>query len=313
MKGRQHTLISGMILFGLTLATPAILAQDHSQHQQEETNSQQDSMQHDHSDGDGGQGGGGGMMNRNGRGGGGGMMNRDSQDGDGGGMMNRNGRGGGGGMMNRDGQDGGMGGMGGGKMMERMQNMHSNMHAADAASGQSAFDLISSVVDQLEANPNTDWENVNIEALRQHLVDMNQVTLYAEVETSEVEGGARYMVSGDGRTRDAIKRMVPTHASQIQGELGWNAATETVRNGVVLTVTSDDPAQTAKIRGLGFLGFMVQGEHHDDHHLLMAGGEPMTGMDHSGMDHSGMNHGDMDHGSDGTMDHDSQGGDHSGH
>ena len=195
----------------------------------------------------------------------------------------------GGGMMNHEGGDGG--GMGGGMMMQRMQQMISTMQSNQLSSGQSAFELVSQIVKRLEANPETDWATINIEALRQHLVDMNQVTLYAEVETTQVEGGAQFVVTGDGRTREAIKRMVPTHASQVRSALGWGAQTESRRNGITLTVTSDDAAQVAKIRGLGFLGFMVLGDHHEGHHLMIAGA-PMD--DHSGMDHgdgTGMNHG----------------------
>lgn len=296
MKGRQHTCITGLMLIGLSLASPSLLAQqNHEQHAQEESSGQEHGMRQQ------GNGNGDGMMNRNGQNGGrGGGMNRNGQSGDDGGMMDHGDE---------------AGGMGGGMMMQRMQNMHSNMHAGDANSGQSAFDLISEVVDQLAANPDTDWENVNIEALRQHLADMNQVTLYAEVESTEIEGGARYVVSGDGRTRDAIKRMVPTHAAQLQGEIGWNTETETSRKGVRLTVTSDDPAQTAKIRGLGFIGFMVQGEHHDDHHLMMAGGQPMAdgGMNHGRMNQGGMNRGGMNQSDGDAMDHNGQGNGHSGH
>jgi len=176
-------------------------------------------------------------------------------------------------------------GMGGGMMMEHMQQMHANLHSNDSNSGQSAFDLIKQVVEQLQANPDTDWAKVNIDVLRQHLVDMNQVTLYAEVESSTVDGGARYVITGDGITRDAIKRMVPMHATQIQTELaGWNTATQTRRDGVVLTVTSDDAATTAKIRALGFMGFMVVGDHHTDHHIMMATGQGHDGM--SGATHS---------------------------
>jgi hypothetical protein len=188
-----------------------------------------------------------------------------------------------GGMMNHEGGDG----MGGGMMMEHMQQMHTNLHSGDSNSGQGAFDLIKQVVNQLESNPDTDWSKVNIELLREHLVDMNQLTLYAEVEASEVEGGNRYVVTGDGITREAIKRMVPMHAAQIQTELsGWNAATETRRNGVVLTVSSDNPATVAKIRGLGFMGFMVLGEHHTDHHIMMATGQSHDDMSGTARDQS---------------------------
>jgi hypothetical protein len=117
---------------------------------------------------------------------------------------------------------------------------------------------------------------------------MNQVTLYAEVNATDVAGGARYVVTGSGITRAAIKRMVPMHAAQMQGEIGWKADNQVNRAGVTLTITSEDPAQVAKIRALGFLGFMVLGEHHEGHHLMMAGGQP---ADHSSMDHGSMNHG----------------------
>ncbi|GJM13383.1 MAG: hypothetical protein DHS20C12_17860 [Pseudohongiella sp.] len=202
------------------------------------------------------------------------MMQRGDGDHAGGGSM-QHGEQAGSGMMDHEGEKG----MGGGMMMERMQQMLATMQGSANNSGQGAFDLIKQVVNQLESNPDTDWSKVNIELLRQHLVDMNQLTLYAEVEASEVEGGSRYIVTGDGITRDAIKRMVPMHAAQIQTELsGWETSTEDRRDGIVLIVSSDDPATTAKIRGLGFMGFMVLGEHHTDHHISMA-----TGQGHGAM------------------------------
>jgi hypothetical protein len=46
--------------------------------------------------------------------------------------------------------------------------------------GQDAFGTIQEIVQILEADPKTDWSKVNLEALRQHLIDMNEVTLKAE-------------------------------------------------------------------------------------------------------------------------------------
>jgi hypothetical protein len=54
---------------------------------------------------------------------------------------------------------------------------------------------------------------------------------------------------------------------------GWSAKTESLSNGVLLTVTSSDPQQVQHIRGLGFIGFMASGSHHQAHHLAMAKGE----------------------------------------
>ena len=79
-------------------------------------------------------------------------------------------------------------------------------------------------------------------------------------------------MTGEGRTLDAIRRMVPAHAREMNGVDGWVTNTEPLPDGVLLTVTTADPRQTARIRGLGFIGIMVQGSHHQMHHLAMARG-----------------------------------------
>jgi hypothetical protein len=56
------------------------------------------------------------------------------------------------------------------------------------------------------------------------------------------------------------------------GQLGWNAKTNDLPNGIQLTVTSADAKQVLKLRALGFMGIMVQGAHHQAHHLMMAKG-----------------------------------------
>ena len=64
-------------------------------------------------------------------------------------------------------------------------------------------------------------------------------------------------MTGEGRTLEAIKRMVPAHVHEL-GQIGWNAKTEDLPNGVRLTVTSSDPKQSVKLKALGFMGVMVQ-------------------------------------------------------
>jgi hypothetical protein len=139
--------------------------------------------------------------------------------------------------------------------------------------GQDAFGTIQEIVRILDADPKTDWSKVDIEALRQHLIDMNEVTLDAKALATTVDGGARYEISGEGRTLEAIRRMVPAHAHEINGVNGWAVLAEPVATGIVLIVTSADPGQAEKIRGLGFIGIMAQGNHHQMHHLAMARGE----------------------------------------
>jgi hypothetical protein len=138
--------------------------------------------------------------------------------------------------------------------------------------GQDAFGAIQEIVRILEADPNTDWSKVNIGALREHLIDMNEVTLHALADEKPLDNGVEITVTGEGRTIEAIKRMVPAHAHELRA-MGWTATTEDLANGARLVVTSNDPAQMVKLKALGFMGIMVQGSHHQMHHLMMAKGE----------------------------------------
>ena len=92
--------------------------------------------------------------------------------------------------------------------------------------GQDAFGAIQEIVRILEADPKTDWSKVNLEALRQHLIDMNEVTLKADASVKQIDGGLEIAVTGDGRTLAAIQRMIPAHAQAINGLKGWSAKAE---------------------------------------------------------------------------------------
>lgn len=166
-------------------------------------------------------------------------------------------------------------------MMQHHQQMMSRMHGQQAQGGiptmpgQDAFGAIQEVVRVLESDPETDWSKVDLEALRQHLIDMNDVTLQADVVAKPVDGGLEIAVTGSGRTLAAIQRMVPAHAKEINGLNGWSAKTATLGNGILLTVTASDLKEVQHIRGLGFIGILVSGSHHQPHHLAMAKGEPV--------------------------------------
>ena len=139
--------------------------------------------------------------------------------------------------------------------------------------GQDAFGAIQEIVHILEADPKTDWSKVNLDGLREHLIDMNEVVLRADVAVQHVDGGSQATVTGAGRTLEAIQRMVPAQARQLDSTTRWKSNAELLQNGVVLTVTSADPAQALKIQGLGFIGVMAAGSHHQMHHLAMARGQ----------------------------------------
>jgi hypothetical protein len=147
-------------------------------------------------------------------------------------------------------------------------------------SGQGAFAAINEIVKILESDPATDWSKVNIEALRQHLADMDLVTLRSRIAARPVADGLAIDVTGDTAVAAALRRMIVPHAAMLDGMPAWRATAATIDGGVRLTVTSraaGDAATVAKIRGLGFAGLLVQGDHHPAHHLAMARGIAMHG------------------------------------
>ncbi len=87
-----------------------------------------------------------------------------------------------------------------------------------------------------------------------------------------LDNGIEIAVTGEGRTLEAIKRMVPAHVSELR-EIGWNAKSEDLANGVKSAVTASEAQPLAKLKALGFMGIMVQGGHHQPDHLMMAKGE----------------------------------------
>ena len=160
-------------------------------------------------------------------------------------------------------------------------------HAAHAAAGgtaasglptlpgQDAYGAIGEIVRLLRADPSTDWSKVDLEALRQHLIDMNAVTLGARVARREVAGGLEMEVTGEGRATDAIRRMTTSHGRQL-APLGLRATSEPIAGGARFTVTAADASDeklVTMIRGMGFIGIMTLGDHHMPHHLMIAKGE----------------------------------------
>lgn len=140
--------------------------------------------------------------------------------------------------------------------------------------GQSAFAAIQEIVGLLEADPETDWRRVDIEGLRQHLIDMNNVTLHARVEAERSETGVRYRVSSpDSQVVESIQRMVISHGHSL-GELGGaRQQVRKIENGAVLILESSDVRQVQKWAALGFIGWLTADMHHQSHHLALAKGQ----------------------------------------
>jgi hypothetical protein len=139
--------------------------------------------------------------------------------------------------------------------------------------GQAAFAALSEVVRVLEADPDTDWGQVDLVGLRAHLVDIDRLVLDTIVEETALPDGLSVLATGDTITIATIRRMVPAHAAQLAQDDRWSVEAVDSENGVELRVTSGDPAVVARIRGLGFFGLMASQDHHREHHMLMARGE----------------------------------------
>jgi hypothetical protein len=138
--------------------------------------------------------------------------------------------------------------------------------------GQSAFAAIAEIVGILRADPETDWSKVDIDRLREHLVDMDELTLNAHVETSSDDRRVTFHVSGEGRTRRAIQDMVPAHASFLASDMAMQAHAEVTDDGAILVLTADNADQLRQYKALGFFGVMALGAHHQAHHMVLARG-----------------------------------------
>ena len=137
--------------------------------------------------------------------------------------------------------------------------------------GQAAFAAIAEIVQLLEQDPDTDWSTINIQTLREHLVDMANLTLKATTTQRLLNDHIVFIVTGTDDTLGAIQRMVPVHAAIVAKARGWQVTTEPVTSGLKLTIKTNR-ADRVKLAGLGFFGFMALENHHQHHHLQMATG-----------------------------------------
>ncbi len=153
---------------------------------------------------------------------------------------------------------------------------HASMSPDEASlpreGGQGAFAAIQEIVAMLAADPQTDWAKVDIEALREHLVDMDNVTLHANVISEKVDGGVRFLATGEGPVVGSIRRMVFAHAETMNGVGGWTYDAAEIAEGAALTVKVAAAHDIAQVGALGFIGVLAKGSHHQEHHLMIATG-----------------------------------------
>ena len=103
--------------------------------------------------------------------------------------------------------------------------------------GQGAFAAIAETVALLQSDPATDWASTDIEALRQHLIDLDNVTMRSEVAVGPVPGGASFRVtSSDVALANSIRRRVTAHTATMDGSGIWKMTAVPSPSGAEITV-----------------------------------------------------------------------------
>jgi hypothetical protein len=149
---------------------------------------------------------------------------------------------------------------------------HAHTSGSPSETGQAQFAAIAEIVTLLRDDPNTDWEQVDIKALRDHLVDMDNVTTMASVERTVDETSVTFIVTGDDVVAASIRRMVLAHSPMLQGTSDWTVTAEEMEGGAKMVVRASPKDEMGQVLGLGFFGLMTIGAHHQRHHLMIATG-----------------------------------------
>lgn len=149
---------------------------------------------------------------------------------------------------------------------------HAHHSSANTEVGQSQFAAIAEIVAMLREDADTDWDSVDIDALRSHLVDMDNVTTSASVQMTEHENGVAFKVTGEADVIKSIQKMIMAHSPMLQRASGWTVKSDLSGEGATMSVETASIAAKKEVLGLGFFGLMTIGAHHQQHHLMIAKG-----------------------------------------
>ncbi len=140
--------------------------------------------------------------------------------------------------------------------------------------GNAIFGTLQETIKMLDANPETDWEKVDLEGLRQHLIDMENFTSGVDVLSNEkIAKGSKIVIRAKSKVaHDSLSRALKAHPSMMQSETGWTMGVEQNKERFTLTIETQKPEEITRLRALGYIGVMALGDHHQVHHWLMASG-----------------------------------------
>ena len=140
--------------------------------------------------------------------------------------------------------------------------------------GNDVFATLQEVVNQLLQDDSTDWEKVDLESLRQHLIDMENFTVNVQfVSKTDIEQGVQVIVEpSTTQAADSLDRALSAHPAVLEQETGWSMVFEKLGKSYKIQITSTNSDDVKKIRALGYIGIMTMGNHHQLHHWAMASG-----------------------------------------
>ena len=139
---------------------------------------------------------------------------------------------------------------------------HAHMSGSPNETGQSQFAAIAEIVTLLGDDPNTDWAQIDIKVLRDHLVDMDNVTTKSSVERTVDGTSVMFIVTGDDVVASSIRRMMLAHSLMLQGASDWIVIAGEVEGGASMLVQVGSDEELNQVLGLGFFGLMTIGAHH---------------------------------------------------
>lgn len=139
---------------------------------------------------------------------------------------------------------------------------HAHMSGSPNETGQSQFAAIAEIVTLLRDDPDTDWAQIDIKVLRDHLVDMDNVTTKSSVERTVDGTSVMFIVTGDDVVASSIRRMMLAHSLMLQGASDWIVIAGEVEGGASMLVQVGSNEELNQVLGLGFFGLMTIGVHH---------------------------------------------------
>lgn len=156
---------------------------------------------------------------------------------------------------------------------EMNHNAMSTHAALPVEGGQATFSALIEIVAMLEQDEKTDWNTVDIDGLRAHLLDMHYLITDTTATKSLLgDNQIRFDIRGTKTSTASIHTMVPMHAKVIEDSRGWTITPALNDEGATLTITVKNKASLNRLNALGFYGFMSLDSHHQLHHYQMAVG-----------------------------------------